>query len=392
MNSVPCIAFIDSGINVDFIKNFLSPEQHIDSVLTVKDGEIIASGDRNTNVLLHASICCKLFLENYNGNARMHFLELLDEDACKGDIDSLARALSWCLENDVDIINLSIGTTRMSDAAKLFDVIEKLIAKKTVVVAANSNEGKMTFPAFFSDVYGVRAIKKEGSHAQFIYTTDSKDGISINCYVDDQTLCYKGTVYSTPCSNSLAAPIISAKICDFLNGDVGSVDGVRNFLKNQAILLDEESFSEMYTIQKKYEDSKIEIPTLFVIGDDSSDAILQFALTLLSDLSHEGYEGICLSGIYKTDFASKILNISRFQKDDIKGLLNFYSHYCKIDFIVLHGKERFIFEDFSESDVDVVIFDSSIDDAYLKFGINQINIHKNKNFKKVVDDVIKLLV
>ncbi len=101
---------------------------------------------------------------------------------------TVARGLQWCLENDIDVINLSF-TTEESDEVRL--AISNLIQHGVTIIAAVGNRGSKTgfvvksdnlvyratdisetgFPANMSDVIGAGAVNLWGNRADYARNT-----------------------------------------------------------------------------------------------------------------------------------------------------------------------------------------------------------------------------
>ena len=202
------IAFIDDHINIKYVSKLIRDRQSINGAWTVSNNRVIPTTMLPFNVLSHATLCTKVFLEYTTCACELSFINIWDGGGLKANINALLTALSWCLENEITLINLSLGTTRMIDIPSLFDIINKLIKKNIGIVAASSNSQLLTFPAAFEHVIGVKSLVSKSRQAGFIYLEDSLDLIEVSCYVKDEVIEYQGDNYPLYSANSLAAPII----------------------------------------------------------------------------------------------------------------------------------------------------------------------------------------
>ncbi len=73
----------------------------------------------------------------------------------KFNIMDLKLALKFCIDLNVDVINLSIGSKKISDLRYINDEIEQLKNQKSKIVAAISNDFYMTIPGSLPQVIGV---------------------------------------------------------------------------------------------------------------------------------------------------------------------------------------------------------------------------------------------
>lgn len=70
------------------------------------------------------------------------------------------RAINWCIENKVDIINLSLGIETNNPNEKLFQVCKKAYDINIPIIAAAHNDFQSEcYPAFFPFVFGVTGGK-----------------------------------------------------------------------------------------------------------------------------------------------------------------------------------------------------------------------------------------
>lgn len=70
---------------------------------------------------------------------------------------TLQEALKWALEADLQVVNVSLGTTREEMLYPLYALCEKARRAGTILVAAGHNVGEWSYPAIFENVIGVAA-------------------------------------------------------------------------------------------------------------------------------------------------------------------------------------------------------------------------------------------
>jgi subtilisin family serine protease len=159
------IAIIDSGADTDH-RNL----KHI------KHGFNYAGDDAERwtdDVVGHGSHCAGMIAANEdNGSgvrgfapeAEIHVLRVVPE----GRVDDLVKALQYCMQNDIDVINLSIGAIGSTDSADaLAAIVEPFLAKAramgiAIIVAAGNTAGPLRYPARSPSVLAVSGIGKWG--------------------------------------------------------------------------------------------------------------------------------------------------------------------------------------------------------------------------------------
>ncbi|HEY0521380.1 MAG TPA: S8 family serine peptidase [Ilumatobacteraceae bacterium] len=73
----------------------------------------------------------------------------------KGSAFSFAHGLEWCIEHDVDVVNLSLSTSNEDYAEVFYDLIDRATYRNMIIVSAMNNERKRSIPSEFSGVFSV---------------------------------------------------------------------------------------------------------------------------------------------------------------------------------------------------------------------------------------------
>jgi subtilisin family serine protease len=72
-------------------------------------------------------------------------------------VSKLVLALDWCIENGIDVVNLSLGSAASNETMR--EAVARAVAAGVVVVAAAGNSGqRVMFPAAFDGVVAVAAL------------------------------------------------------------------------------------------------------------------------------------------------------------------------------------------------------------------------------------------
>ncbi len=224
-------AIIDDGVNLaipEIVQNI-----EIDRLGAVKD--------RTPALVVNHATTCFRIIQNY---AHTLFdavsIKILDDDTRRANKDALIAAFHWCMENDVRLIHMSIGTTEPRDCEAIREMIGKLTARGILIVAANSNRGVQTYPAYDSRVIGVECDNiLEGS--QFIYTPNALNGLRFRASARHRLQGSK--CRTTSLSNSYAAPLITAQLLILAEHEKRlTYDRAMEWLRENAVCTDESIF------------------------------------------------------------------------------------------------------------------------------------------------------
>lgn len=75
-------------------------------------------------------------------------------------LDTIVKGIYWCIENDIDIINMSFGS--LSYSKILEDAIDLADKHGILMIAATGNDNIVEYPAKFNDVISVAGVDQEG--------------------------------------------------------------------------------------------------------------------------------------------------------------------------------------------------------------------------------------
>ncbi len=106
-------------------------------------------------------------------DADVYSVKVLDEDN-RAMVSSVIQAIEWCIQNDMDIINMSFGMNESSAALKY--AIDRAEETGILMIAAAGNSGgALQYPAAYENVIGVGAVDESAQPAQFTCAGDGLD-------------------------------------------------------------------------------------------------------------------------------------------------------------------------------------------------------------------------
>lgn len=204
------VAIIDDGVNIKCAKDI-----KLCGNFVLVDNCVIEHNENDYNGSSHGTECAAVFC-SYARNYELFSIKILNEKrtGCKYD---LLAALKWCLDNGIELINLSIGSFCYQDYDEIKTIIDKLQAQGIIIVAACSNRNIRTYPASLPEVIGVRT-DRTGTllENEYVFIDKPHDGIHIVAYSKFQIHLAGGEKILFP-SNSYAAPYISALVCNYMS-------------------------------------------------------------------------------------------------------------------------------------------------------------------------------
>ncbi|WP_432664974.1 S8 family serine peptidase [Wukongibacter baidiensis] len=206
------VALIDDGINEKYYN--LKPLKY--NIEITDDLKIMKRENYNPYKKSHGTVCAAI-VEKYCKKVILSSIKIINNNG-RSNKYKLIKALEWCIEKNIPIINLSIGTVSYNDKRELKSIVDLAHSKGIIIIAANKNEDIITYPASFHNVIGVRCDTLNNlMEGEFFYNLEPKDTIEITADSTHTLVNYLGEKKKTKKCNSYAAPLITAKIVNLLS-------------------------------------------------------------------------------------------------------------------------------------------------------------------------------
>lgn len=202
------IAVIDNGVADELLTKTLEYKVYVDNT----NHCVIDNDNMEFSGFIHGTICAWI-IENNFPECLLSSVKILNNDGI-GKIDKLGGALEWCYQNNIFLVNLSLGLTHFRDKAIIRDIINHYANRGMVIVAATANSGYRTYPASFSNVIGVVAGKK----IEVNYELQKQKGIDLIA-ISNYEVEIEGNNFRLDGSNSYATPYVTAMIGNILKDD-----------------------------------------------------------------------------------------------------------------------------------------------------------------------------
>jgi len=220
------VAVIDSGADIKH-RNLHNIHTGFDAV-----AENLVSW--STDTVFHGTHCAGVVAGSYNGGVGIRgFAPEAEVHVCKifpgGRFSHLISAIDYCIQNNMDVINLSLGSDSVSEIVEQRIRLAKQLGIACIVAAGNSG-GPVQYPASSPNVLAVAAIGKLGEfpdnsyHSQTVTRESSVAGAGsyfsakFTCFGPEIDVCAPGVAIlsSVPPNNyaawdgtSMAAPHIT---------------------------------------------------------------------------------------------------------------------------------------------------------------------------------------
>ena len=194
------VAIIDSGVDysedIDVVKrkNFIPGEDEV-SVL-YEDG----SGHGTSVAGIIAAKDNDLGITGINENVELYSAKVLDESNV-APISRIIEAINWAIDEKVNIINMSFGTTTNSQA--LYNAIKKANDAGILLIASAGNDGIIEYPAKYEEVIAVGSVNAEGELSERSATGEELEVVApgeqiLSTSAFDGVMACGGTSMSAP--------------------------------------------------------------------------------------------------------------------------------------------------------------------------------------------------
>lgn len=227
------VAILDTGIDYN----------HVDLKANFVTGINFTTANRNDymDYVGHGTFCAGLVAAAANNvgivgvapEASIYAVKVLDNNA-SGTIKWLLQGIQWCIDNNIDIINCSLGFLR--DYPQLHDVVCQAYKKGIIIVAAAGNNryaNDVEYPAKYGECIAVGAIDSIKRTAKFSTPGRNLEIVApgvdlISTFIRNQYAQNSGTSFSCPLITGAIA-LIQSKIFKESGKKLNTLE-IRDFL------------------------------------------------------------------------------------------------------------------------------------------------------------------
>jgi subtilisin len=176
------------------------------------DGATIATPDGEGDLCGHGTACAGV-IRAVAPEADIYSVRVLGA-GFTGSGAVLLAGLRWAVEQDYDVINMSLSTTKRAYSELLRDLADTAYFKRTVLVASAHNMPVESFPWRFSSVISVGSHEDDDPMTYYANPDPPVEffarGLDVEvAWLDGKTITATGNSFATPCISALAALVLS---------------------------------------------------------------------------------------------------------------------------------------------------------------------------------------
>jgi subtilisin family serine protease len=207
------VAVIDSGIDADhpMLHSCVNEANSIEFAVG-SDGEVHAAEGPHRDVFGHGTACAGI-IHALAPAAEITSVKVLGP-GLTGKVAAFHAGLAWAVENEFDVINLSLGTRKRDWALAFHEVCDQAYFSGSFIVTAANNVQRVSFPSLYSSVTSV-ACNTGDDPLRFHFNPDPPTeflarGIDVEVpWLDHDTTVTTGNSFAAPHIAGLATLIRS---------------------------------------------------------------------------------------------------------------------------------------------------------------------------------------
>lgn len=204
------VCVLDSG--VEFDHPAVGAIAGATAISLDEDGNTIAELDTEGDLCGHGTACAGV-IRSIAPDAEIYSVRVLGA-GFTGSGKVLLAGLRWAVEQDFDVINMSLSTTKKAFSEILRDIADIAYFKRTLLVASAHNMPVESFPWRFSSVISVGS-HEEDDPLTFYANPDPPveffaRGVNVEvAWLGGSTITATGNSFATPAISAIAALVLS---------------------------------------------------------------------------------------------------------------------------------------------------------------------------------------
>ncbi|MEI0602762.1 S8 family serine peptidase [Brachyspira alvinipulli] len=198
------IGIIDSGIEAshDVFKGSDAVKGGV--VIEYENDEVVLKDYKGFDQYGHGTACAGI-IHSIAKDAELYSIQVLG-NKLSGQVDVFLKGLEWAIENKMDIINLSLGTTNKTYISNFYTLLDRAYYENRTLIAAANNDPIPSIPSILSPVIAVEAIESDDQYEFYYRYSNCIEFLARGIYIK---VPWINNSYMMMIGNSFAAPHIS---------------------------------------------------------------------------------------------------------------------------------------------------------------------------------------
>ena len=177
-----------------------------------EEGNTVVAPDEEGDLCGHGTACAGL-IRSLAPEADIYSVRVLGS-GFTGTGKVLLAGLRWAVEQDFEVINMSLSTTKRAFSEMLRDIADTAYFKRTVLVASAHNMPVESFPWRFSSVISVGSHEEDDPMTFYANPDPPVEffarGVDVEvAWIGGGTITATGNSFAAPCISALAALVLS---------------------------------------------------------------------------------------------------------------------------------------------------------------------------------------
>jgi subtilisin len=204
------VCVLDSGIELDHPA--VGAVAGATAISLDEDGNTIAELDIEGDLCGHGTACAGV-IRSIAPDAEIYSVRVLGA-GFTGSGKVLLAGLRWAVEQDYDVINMSLSTTKKAFSELLRDIADIAYFKRTLLVASAHNMPVESFPWRFSSVISVGSHEEDDPLVFYANPDPPVEffarGVNVEvAWVGGGTITATGNSFATPAISAIASLVLS---------------------------------------------------------------------------------------------------------------------------------------------------------------------------------------
>jgi subtilisin family serine protease len=196
------VAVVDSGIDADHPA--LGGMVRGGVTVVEKDGQCTYDDAPHGDAFGHGTACAGI-IHSIAPEAELYSVKVLGA-TLSGTGGMFAAGLRWAIEHGMQVLNLSLGTTKREFYAVLHELADMAYFKNTVLVTAANNFPQPSYPSMYASVISVASHEEKDP---FLFYYNPAPPVDFGAPGIDIQVPWRGGGYISTTGNSFAAPHVS---------------------------------------------------------------------------------------------------------------------------------------------------------------------------------------